>query len=66
MAVEFEAVLSQKRKSSVWQKSYRMLRRYGYYASLRRILIRNGSTSGCWMKALKPSMKETDSSIKVR
>ena len=36
-----------------------------YYALLKRILLQNKSIKNYWTKALKLSMKGTDSSIKV-
>ncbi len=59
-----KAVLSRRRRAAADER-LNQLPVLKYYALLKRILLQNKSIKNYWTKALKLSMKETDSSIKV-
>ena len=59
MAVEYEG------RSFTEEEERQLTRAIEYYALLKRILLQNKSIKNYWTKALKLSMKGTDSSIKV-
>ena len=59
MAVEYEG------RSFTEEERLNQLPVLKYYALLKRILLQNKSIKNYWTKALKLSMKGTDSSIKV-
>ena len=60
MAVEYEG-----RSFTEEEERLNQLPVLKYYALLKRILLQNKSIKNYWTKALKLSMKGTDSSIKV-